>query len=192
MRNSVDNNKGGPNLQFFRDFLKVSGATNDALVKGLGVQKPSIYHWFTTDDVRLSYIFKAAELFGYNLYVSISDSEKEIEKVDADMRRDGVKLSLRRLHFLTYALQEQRITKIELAKQLGIRREAISYWYAKDDITIKNLLACARVLKRNVNFRFVKITEGQSFNRDAIHIRSSIISYDSWEIPASDGAPSAQ
>lgn len=183
MRKSLDNSKTGPNLAFFREFLSETGATNESLAKCLGVSKPMLYHWLATDDVRLSYIEKAAETFGYHLYVSISDNPQDISAFAAKVEKDGMTLSVARLHFLTCAIKEAGMTKMSLATAMGISRDTITYWYKKDDITIKNLVCCAQVLKRNINYKFMKSNLSEHFDRNKILIRSSITTTKEWEVP---------
>ena len=162
------------NLEFFKEFLGLAGAKYETLAEKMGITTTGIHYWFRCDDVRLSYIFSAAEALGYNAYVSISDNPSRVSELEKAGRDVSLQPVYKRLYFLTRGLKEEKVTKQELAEKLGLTRDAVSYWYSKDDITIKNLIACAKVLSRNINFSFVKKEENVKYAREDILLRSSV------------------
>lgn len=173
------------NLAFFKTFLNSSVISYPELAKQIGISATAIHHWFRCDDVRISQIEACAAALGYELYISISDAPTDVVQVDDfGVRSDGVKVALKRLHFLTCAIKEQKLTKAELASRIGITRDAISYWYSKDDMTVTNAISCAKALERNLNFKFFRVRKEQTLERKKIYIRSSIFTSDSWEVSA--------
>lgn len=169
----------GSNLAFFKEFLTCAGLSQQALAESLGVTITAVHHWFRTDDVKLSYIITAAEVAGYDVFISIADEAQDMVRL-GDPKKTPV--SVKRLYFLTCALKEKKLTKVELAEKLGMTRDAISYWYAKDDITIKNLVAAASVLGRNINFRFVDKNPSPAVDRNTISINSTVCAYGVWPV----------
>ena len=162
------------NLDFFKEFLEKAGVKYEALAEKLGLTTTGIHYWFRCDDVRLSYVFDAADALGYNLYISISDTPSKFGDLEKAGRNAALQPEVKRLYFLSCALKEERVTKQDLAEKLGITRDAISYWYSKDDVTVKNLIACAKVLGRNLNFSFVKKDDETKYAREDILLRSNI------------------
>lgn len=173
-------------LAFFKEFLTATGSPYQFLSEKMGVSTAGIHHWFRIDDARLSQVMQAAEVLGYRLYVSISDEPSDVMEYEAMVRKDGLQPSTKRLHFLTCALKEEKMTKIQLAQLLGYTRDNITYWYGKDDITIQNLVKCAKALKRNLNYRFIKAGDFPALDRNKVSIRSSILIRGSWDVPTED------
>lgn len=180
--NTAENTGNGKNLAFFKEFLSATGVAYPELAERIGLSTNALFYWFRSDDIRLSLMMNVAEALGYHLYISLSDDPIDMINIEQQVSRDGLTVRVKRLNFLTVAMREQGVTKIELAARIGRTRDTVTYWYIKDDITIKNLIRCAVALRRNLNFKFVHSCDSVSVGRDDIAIHSSIESNECWVV----------
>ncbi len=143
---------------FIKNVILSSGITIQELSKRINVTTTSIHHWFQSDDIRLSKIILVAKALGYDLQACIDKKPYQIAdgKPNYFSFNEIEKMSLKRLYFLKHAIKESGMKKNDLAARLGITKEAITYWYVSDDITVRRLVACASVMDKDMYFRFVK------------------------------------
>lgn len=161
---------------FLKDFIGSSGVTIRQLSELIDVSTVSIQHWFTIGDIRLSRLLSVADALGYDLEISVDkkpslNQEEPVYYKFSDIR----KMSLKNLHFLSCAFKESGITKKEAAERMGVTRDAVTYWFVRDDITIRNLCAVANALDRDVFIRFEKIITLNETPKGTVAIHSSIV-----------------
>lgn len=166
---------------FLRNVILSSGVTIQDLAKRINLTTTSVHHWFQCDDIRLSKVIQVARVLGYDLQVSIDKKPYQLGKSEPSYFsfNEMEKLSLKNLYFLKHAIKESGITKYELAARLGITKEAITYWYVADDITLRRLTACANILGRDLYFRFVK-DESTAYAEEGTGIHLDIQNIQSW------------
>ena len=164
------------NLAFFKDFLTSTNVQIKDLAPMIGISRSAVHHWFRTDDINLSNLVSAAEVLGYKVYISISDDPNEMHPSTSAQVINGLPVTSKRMYFLSHALKKAKINRKDFAGMLNFSISAVSYWFYKDDTTLGNIIMCARVLKQNLNFRFVKTAEQAVISRDEIIINSSVMS----------------
>lgn len=168
----------GDNLAFFREFLNANGSPLQKIADGMGVSKSSIFHWFKIDDMRLAQMVEVADILGFDVEVSASHDPASPAFRLRPAKDPGPQTS--RLQFLTSALKECHVTKTALAEAIGLTRESLTYWYVRDDITIRNLICCLKVIGRDLNVRFIKRAVPLSLDKDRIGVRLSIEITGEW------------
>lgn len=172
-------------MKFFRDFITSTGVSIRQIADGLSTSSSAILYWFICDDARLSKIIAVAKYLGYSVHVGFvpkAGVETPGDPMGGVFDMDDIeRMHLKQTHFLSVTLREEGVTLADLARRLGISREAISYWLAKDDITIANLVRCAQVLTKDICIRFVKHEEPVGESADgAVRIHSVVERAGEW------------
>ena len=179
--------KRNPNGQvytaFLRDLISASGVSIVELSKRINVTTASISHWFASDDIRISKLCLVVESLGYDLQMVID--KKPFKLKNREPAYFSIKqleeLSLKKLHVLKSALKDSGFTKNVLAEKIGVTKEAITYWYAADDITIRRLIACAEAMDKDLYIKFVK-NKTESYFDSGTGIHCCIENMQSWNV----------
>lgn len=177
-------NQTGQNYTLFlRELIQASGVNIQDLAKRIGITKTSIHHWFSCDDIRLSKLDAVATALGYDLQICIDRKPYQLgDENPAYFSFEQMRnMKLDRLIFLKRAIKASGMTKVRFAEKIGLSKEAITYWYASDDITLRRLVACADILERDLYIRFVK-NQSNPYSTDGTGIHLSIEQTNSWNI----------
>lgn len=142
-------------LQFFDDFLSLEGLTHDNVATMLSITRPTVSHWFKTDDTKLSFVQGIVESLGYSFSISLEKDTDSRDRVDViDLLPDGI--TPKRLSFLAFALKRYGIGKYDLAEKLNVNYTTIRYWFSTDDISFSWLHRIAEVLDLSIRITITK------------------------------------
>lgn len=150
-------------MQFFNDFLALSGVTLEEAANMVSLTRSSIYHWMSSDNAKLSLVQDCMDGFGYKLEVFLTREDDEARgKVPVSIEDfiviPGSVFKPKRLSFLTLALKRYDIGKTELAQKLGSNYTTIRYYFQTDDICIDKLFEIAEACGFSILFSIKKKT----------------------------------
>lgn len=78
-RKPKENNK---NLKFLRDAMKREGITNNDLAEKMNLWRNSVQLWFRNDNFAISYIFKIARAYGWQVRIEFKLKKKTPKEQD--------------------------------------------------------------------------------------------------------------
>ena len=168
---------------FFQNLIDTSDFTYETLAKKIGIGQGAIHHWFRSDDVRLSRIILVTNALGYDLQIAIAPKPYQLNGQNphyfsfAEMER----LKLKKLHFLKAAMKDAGLTNVILAEKIGISVSAITYWFVSDNITIKNLVASAEAMGRDLYLRCVK-DDSATYKEKGTGIHMEVVKTQRWNV----------
>ena len=137
----------GRRLEFFTDFLAAMHETAADVARALEVTRAAVGHWIKADDCRLSYCEDYINRKGYELsFELIKKSTKKSEKVmiNIETREATPEDSVcRRLLFLHSALSKMGVSRVQLAKDLGLTYNTVRHWFVEDNIYVSHIFNIA-------------------------------------------------
>ena len=122
-----------PNLKFLKEFMATCGDSAAEIARMVGLTRAGVSHWFIHDDCKLSYCENYINSKGYDL---------AIELKGATVSPDA---GCRRVRFLQTALAKQGISKVRVAKDLGMKANSVRHWFAVDDIYVSYIFKIAEL-----------------------------------------------
>ena len=166
---------------FLQALIKQSGVTIKELSERIGITTTSMQHWFRSDDVNLKRVLQVSQELGYRFLICLNPRTGAKEKEPVFFSPSELtQFDIKRLHFLAKAMKDRHITKKAMAESIGIRREAVTYWFTYDDITMRNLVTCAQLLDMDILIRFERNVSVADESRTGIKIQSSVSDTLSW------------
>lgn len=123
-------------MQFVYSFILQSGLSmNEAAAKG-GITRQTIYHWFDTDDAKISSVEKFIADCGYKVEFCLKKESDMVGDalVTINPRVSATPKSEGRLAFLDDALDRYGIMRKEAAQKLGLSYNALYFWFQHDDV----------------------------------------------------------
>ena len=156
-------------LKFFTDFLAMEDLTLDEVANIIGMTRPAISHWLSSDDARLDQIQQVVEARGYELEIFLTrdgaeaDGRKRIS-IDDFITLDKAAYRPKRLSFLTLALKRYNLTKTELAESCGLTYSSARHWFMSDTITMSRLFQICEVANFSIRISITKKTLPEDAN----------------------------
>lgn len=146
------------NLQFLEDFLRKVGVSPTNAGALIGQSPVAVTSWFRVDDVHIAKVYKLIEACGYELRISLFKEAGQrgkawvrIDKLVENNDNAGVK----RLAFLQLALAENGISKVQLARDLGMAPASVQRWFTIDDVFVSYIYKIADMYGLKVNIEIV-------------------------------------
>lgn len=138
------------NLQALVKFMKKAGLTTGDVAKAMNVSRNTITRWLQTDDCSLKKMMDVAEAFDCELTLSyiLPDEEADDSKIIIDKLISNLtarKFKPGRLTFLSIAMQQGGVTKVDLAESIGLTRASIQRWFQQDDMNMKYIYKIAEL-----------------------------------------------
>lgn len=167
---------------FLRELVRSSGISIRDLADEIDVTPASIQHWLSFGNISLSRLLSIVDVLGYEFEIAIGKKPSlDHEEPSYTNFSDIDKMSLPKLHFLSWALNESGITKKVLAERMGLTRDAVTYWFGKknDDITIRNLVSVANAFGMDIYMRFVAKKPLSETPSDSVGIHVTIVKHTS-------------
>ena len=138
-----------PNLKFLKEFMATCGDSAAEIARVVGLTRAGVSHWFTNDDCKLSYCQNYINNKGYDLAIELKgatvchDGMVSINIVkDSQAPEDS---GCRRVKFLQTALAKQGISKVQVAKDLGMKANSVRHWFMVDDIYVSYIFRIAEL-----------------------------------------------
>lgn len=141
------------NLKFLYDFAAEMNLTVGDLAARMGLSRQSVYYWFKKDDVKISNIYRLFDVLGYEIRFSLTDMKEEANpnvKVTSKLYSPETP---KNLDFLTIALNQYRINKTDLCRDLNLGATTIYSWQVHDDCFMSYIFRIAemRGLRLNID-----------------------------------------
>ena len=138
-----------PRLKFLRDFMNTCGDSAADIARVIGLTRAGISHWFIHDDCKLSYCETYINNRGYELSIELKTATVSPDgMVSINIVKDPLaqeETGCRRVRFLQTALAKQGISKVRVAKDLGMKANSVRHWFAVDDIYVSYIFKIAEL-----------------------------------------------
>ena len=138
-----------PNLKFLKEFMATCGDSAAEIARMVGLTRAGVSHWFIHDDCKLSYCENYINSKGYDLAIELKgatvspDGMVSINIVKEPLAPEDA--GCRRVRFLQTALAKQGISKVRVAKDLGMKANSVRHWFAVDDIYVSYIFKIAEL-----------------------------------------------
>ena len=138
-----------PNLKFLKEFMITCGDNAAEIARVVGLSRAGVSHWFIHDDCKLSYCENYINNRGYDLAIELKGATVSPEgTVSINIVKDPLapeESGCRRVRFLQTALAQHGISKVQVAKDLGIKANSVRHWFAVDDIYVSYIFRIAEL-----------------------------------------------
>lgn len=136
------------NLKFLVQFMQATNNTTSTIAQAVGVTRQAIYNYLLRDDMSTDFIFKIMDALGFK--ISFKMMKKGEEKL---MKKSNVAIKLNdyfynvipdnynvgKLYFIQAAMQRYHFAGKDIAEKLGIGRNTVCCWFARDCVMISHV-----------------------------------------------------
>lgn len=138
------------NLQALVMFMKKAGLSTGDIATAMNLSRNTVTRWLQKDDCSLSKIMSVAEAFGceFSLLYDVGEDRSVNSTIIIDKLISNLasrKITTGRLTFLSIAMRQCSITKVELAEKVGLTRASIQRWFQQDDMNMKYIYKIAEL-----------------------------------------------